>query len=56
MSGSVTQEQIGPPGFAKDFMVALAASVFLSFEYWGFGQLSWMYGYGAGLETEGALI
>ena len=51
MSGSVTQEKLAPPGFAKDFTVALAASVFLSFEYWGFGQLSWMYGYGAGLET-----
>ena len=39
------------PTVSRDVWVAVAAAALLSFESWAFGPLSWIYGYGSGLET-----
>jgi len=35
----------------QDLWLAIVAAALLSFESWGLGPLSWIYGYGSGLET-----
>ena len=39
----------------RDLVVALIGAAAFSFESWAFGSLSWVYGYGSGLETIPAL-
>jgi hypothetical protein len=40
-----------PPGYRLHLWVAVLAAAALTVESWALGPLSWMYGYGGGLET-----
>lgn len=46
MNGSTSSNSI-----RQDLWLAIAAAALLAFESWGLGPLSWIYGYGSGLET-----
>src|SRR3954471_3031758 len=45
-----------PAGWRGHIIFAAILAALFSFESWAFGPLSWMYGYGSGLETISAYL
>ena len=52
---AVTQRLMPSAGLRQEMAIAAIAAALFSLESWALGPLSWIYGYGSGLETIPAL-